>query len=186
MSVLFINACVRENSRTKELAEYLIGKLNYAAEEVDLANEKIAPLDGELLALRDSVLQEENSEHSILRYARQFASAETIVIAAPYWDLSFPALLKDYLEQICVTGVSFAYGEDGKPYGLCKAKKLYYVTTAGGPIFAEQFGFGYVEALCRMFFGINDVVLIKAEGLDIIGADTAKILDEAKKLIDLL
>ena len=92
--------------------------------------------------------------------------------------------LKTYLEQICVTGVTFAYGEDGRPYGLCKAARLYYVTTSGGPIFADQFGFGYVEALCKAFFGIEDVRFVKAEGLDIIGADIDGILASAKCSVD--
>ena len=37
--------------------------------------------------------------------ASQFQQADEIVIAAPYWDLSFPAILKLYLENIYVTGV---------------------------------------------------------------------------------
>ena len=39
-----------------------------------------------------------------------------IVIAAPYWDLSFPAVLKTYLEQINVLGVTFDYSDDGHEY----------------------------------------------------------------------
>ena len=30
--------------------------------------------------------------------AGQFAGADTIVIAAPFWDLSFPAALKQYMQ----------------------------------------------------------------------------------------
>ena len=184
MSVLFLNACVRENSRTKMLAEHLLAKMSGEVNELCLENEKIRPLDRERLALRDAALKAGNTGHPILKYAMQFAEAETVVIAAPYWDLSFPAVLKTYFEQICVTGITFAYGEDGRPYGLCKAKRLYYVTTAGGPIFTEEFGFGYVEALCKAFFGIEDVRFVKAEGLDIVGADVEHIMLSAKQSID--
>jgi len=184
MSVLFINACVRKDSRTKKLADYLIDRLGGEVTEINLQSENILPLDRDRLHLRDEALKNWDLENPILKYARQFADAEVIVIAAPYWDLSFPALLKTYLEQICVTGITFAYGENGRPYGLCKAKKLYYVTTAGGPIFADQFGYGYVEALCKVFFGICDLKFIKAEGLDIIGADVEKIMISAEKMID--
>ena len=38
--------------------------------------------------------------------ARQFARAEIIVMAAPYWDLSFQAALKQYLEQVNVVGIT--------------------------------------------------------------------------------
>ena len=102
-----------------------------------------------------------------------------IVIAAPYWDLSFPAVLKAYFEQINVLGLTFEYTADGRPRGLCKARKLIYVTTAGGPILSDEYGFGYVKALAQNFYGIPDVRQIRAEGLDIIGADAERILREA-------
>lgn len=184
--ILFINACVRKESRTKILAEYLLEKLDRDIVECDLQQEGLAMLDGNRLSVRDEALRKGDIDHPILKYAKQFAEAECIVIAAPYWDLSFPALLKAYLEQICVSGITFVYGEDGRPHSLCKAKSLYYVTTAGGPIFADQFGFGYVEALSKSFFGIENVQCIKAEGLDIIGADVSDILCDAKKKIDLM
>ena len=107
---------------------------------------------------------------------RQFAAAEEIVIAAPYWDLSFPASLKQYLEQINVVGIAFRYTQEGIPESLCRAKRLYYVTTAGGNYVPEEFGYGYVKALAQGYYGIPDVRLIKATGLDIVGADAEDIM----------
>ena len=120
--------------------------------------------------------------------AKQFAEADTIVIAAPYWDLSFPAMVKNYLESVTVQGVTFYYNEEGIPQGLCKAQKVYYVMTAGGPTsMPEQsfnFGFDYVKGLCQMLYGIKDVKCFKAEMLDVIGMDVEAILDKAKETID--
>ena len=65
----------------------------------------------------------------------------------------------------------------GMPKGLCRAKRLYYITTAGGPIFSDEFGFGYVKALANTFYGIEEVYQIKAEGLDVDGADVDKIIN---------
>ena len=96
-------------------------------------------------------------------------------MGAPYWDLSFPSALKQYFEQINVLGITFAYRND-MPYGLCKAQKLYYITTAGGPVYSDDFGFGYVRALAQIFYGIQDVKCFKAENLDILGADPEKIV----------
>ena len=115
--------------------------------------------------------------------ARQFAAADRIVIAAPYWDLSFPASVKQYFEQICVNGLTFMYTPEGFPKGLCRARKLYYVTTAGGQFVPEEFGFGYVRALAQNFYGIDEVELIKAVGLDIQGADAEGILQESMRAI---
>ena len=92
-------------------------------------------------------------------------------------------MLKQYFEIINVIGVTFKYNEQGIPQGLCRADKLYYVTTAGGEYFPEEYGFGYVRALSLNFYGIKDVRLIKATGLDIYGADTEKILADCMKNI---
>ena len=112
--------------------------------------------------------------------ARQFSEAETIVIAAPFWDLSFPAMLKQYFEQINVTGITFKYSEDGTPTGLCMADRLFYVTTAGGYFVPEEYGFGYIKALAQNYYGIQDVRQITAAGLDIDGADIDAILRAAE------
>ena len=106
-------------------------------------------------------------------------NAEIIVVGAPYWDLMFPAVLKNYFERVTVSGLTFSYGQNGIPKGHCKGKKLIYVTTSGGPI-KFNFGYDYVAAIAKGFYGINDVSLVKAEGLDIYGADVFKILNDAK------
>ena len=71
------------------------------------------------------------------------------MIAAPFWDLSFPASLRQYLEQVNVPGITFRYTEEGIPVSLCRARRLYYVTTAGGYYFPEEYGYGYVKALAE-------------------------------------
>ena len=179
-NILFINACVRECSRTNELAQHLLSSLNGQIQTVVLSEENTKPLDSELLARRDQLLKSGRTDDSLFTLAKQFAQADTIVIAAPYWDLMFPALLKIYLENITVCGLTFRYSEKGIPQSLCKAKKLYYVTTAGGFIGENNFGFDYVKALATGFFGISDVKFFSAEGLDIYGADVEQIMQKAK------
>ena len=183
-NILFVNACVRPESRTKMLAEYLMEKLEGEVTVVDLEKENIQPLDEQSRQLRDQILDNQDWSHPMLKYAHQFAKADVVVVAAPYWDLSFPALLKNYMENITVVGVTFAYSNEGYPYGLCSASKLFYVTTAGGPIVSDEYGFGYIKALSQMFYGIKEVEYIKAEGLDIYGADVQQILEQAKGMID--
>jgi FMN-dependent NADH-azoreductase len=178
MAILFINACVRENSRTLVLAKKILGDASDNVIEVNLNESHIMPLNRELLSKREKLLEEGDENAPMLSYAKQFAEADEIVIAAPFWDLSFPALLKIYIEQITVAGVTFAY-QNGVPFGLCRAKRLTYVTTSGGPII-HNFGFDYTYALATSFYGIADVRCIKAEGLDIRGADVDSIMDRAK------
>ena len=61
------------------------------------------------------------------------------------------------------------------PVGLCKAKELYYVTTAGGP-YDPTYSYGYIESLAKNFFGIPETHLVKVEMLDIEGYDAEEIL----------
>ena len=177
--ILFINACVRPESRTAELSQHLLDRLDGEITEVNLYKEGLLPLCNkgiEKRALHDFSGKE-------FEYARQFSKADSIVIGAPFWDLSFPAALKLYFENVTVSGITFEYSEKGRPVGKCRAKKLYYITTSGGYIGNNNFGFDYVKALAENFFGINDISFYSAEGLDIFGADVKSIMDEAKERI---
>ena len=175
--VLFINCCPREESRTRRLADAVLKKYG-TYEEIDLYSMDLKPVDKNRLDLRTELLNENRLDADEFSLSRQFADADTIIIAAPFWDLSFPSKLKLYIENIYITGIVSCYGPDGMPVGLCKAKELIYVTTAGGP-FDGRFGYGYLEALCKVYFGIPEVSLVKAEMLDIIGNDPDRIVEEA-------
>ena len=177
--ILFINACVRPESRTMELSRQLLSRLDGEITEVDLYKEDLFPLNNKGIEKR--AINDISSEE--FEVARQFANADTIVIGAPFWDLSFPAVLKLYFENITVSGITFEYSEKGHPVSKCRAKKLYYITTSGGYIGNNNFGFDYVKALAENFFGINDISFFTAEGLDIFGADIKSIMDEAKERI---
>ena len=178
--IMFINACVRKESRTKKLAEELLVRLGEPFEEICLEDIDFPVVDEEYLIERDRLISEGEFQSPLFDLARQFAKATTIVIAAPFWDLSFPAALKQYLELINVVGITFVYSEEGVPIGLCRAKKLFYVTTAGGHYVPEEFGFGYVKALAQGYYGIQDVRKIEAVGLDIVGADVDAIMKAAE------
>ena len=177
MSILFINACVREHSRTLVLAKHLLKDMDGEITELNLSLEELEPLSRETLEKREELVKEGNTEDPILRYAKQFAQAEEIVIAAPFWDLSFPAKLKIYLEQITVAGITFHY-VNGRPFGLCKAKRLSYVTTSGGPIF-EDFGYSYIKTLARNFYGIKETKAYRAMNLDVEQISAEELLQRA-------
>ena len=189
MNILYIDASVRPDSRTKRLAHHFfkeIEELNANVKEVILSNECIPPLNRESLEHRTRLSEEQNFDEPIFHYAKEYASADMIVIAAPYWDLSFPATLKTYIEAINVVGLTFVYNDEGQPLGLCKAKKLIYITTAGGKIISDEYGFGYIKELAQKFHGIKDIEYIKAEELDIIGAEIENIINKSEKKIDKL
>lgn len=180
--ILYINSCVRPDSRTNELARHLLKRAgDEPVQEVNLQKEKILPLDWQSLSHRDKCISSSHFDDEIFTYARQFALADKIVISAPYWDLLFPSSLRAYFERVCVSGLTFSYTEEGRPKSLCRAKKLIYVTTAGGFIGGRHLGFEYIKALSQQFFEIPEIRMVKAEGLDIDGADVEAIMDAAKK-----
>lgn len=176
--ILFVNACVRANSRTRIIADALLEKLGDKVEEVRLGNIQFPVSDQSFLGRRNQCIADGDYSNSYFDFAKQFAEADIIVVAAPLWDLSFPAVLKQYIEHINVLGITFEYTADGIPVGKCKATKLYYVMTAGGDYVPEEFGYGYIKALALNFYGIKEVELIKATGLDIKGNNADAIVQE--------
>lgn len=177
--ILFVNACVRKESRTRYLARQVLSRLEGMITEVKPAAITKPIVSERFIFSRNDATARRVFSDSAYAPAKQFAEADIIVIAAPYWDLSFPAILKAYFEQINVVGLTFEYTEDGRPQGLCKAQRLIYVTTSGGPIISDEYGYGYVKAIAQTFYGIQDVSQVKAEGLDVIGANVEEILKKA-------
>lgn len=187
--LLFINACVRgEKSRSLKLARRFLDRWQQAhpdgaITEVDLCKDRPVPQYPEVLAERDALWEAGKLDHPMFDLAHQFANADRIVIAAPFWELSFPAILKIYLERITVTNITFGYNEQGANVGLCKAGKLLLITTRGGNFSLPEtawmeMGARQLEALCAMY-GIPSFQCLAAEGLDDIRNDKEAILAEA-------
>lgn len=194
--LLYIDACVREErSRTRKLAErFLCGyERNHPGEtitRIDLTKMELAPQTPEVLKERDALWAAGRLDHPMFDAARQFAAVDKLVVAAPFWDLSFPALLKIYLERVTVNKITFGYGADGGMLGLCRAEKLLYVTTRGGDFSQPdtaplEMGARYLEALCRMY-GIGEFRLLCAEGLDDVRNDPEWLLGQAMDRADAL
>ena len=116
--ILFVNACVRCGSRTHELAKEVLCKLSGEVEEVNLYETSLAPLDLKGMEKRDVACSGQDFSDPAFDLAKQFASADRIVVAAPYWDMMFPAVVKTYLENVTVCGLTFRYSEKGIPEGM--------------------------------------------------------------------
>ena len=183
-TILWIDACVREGSRTRLLTEHLLSKMTGTVTRIDLDKEQIPPMRGEALAYRSGKAEQGDFSDPVFRYARQLKEADEIVISAPYWDLSFPAVLKAYLEAVNIVGLTFRYTPDNVPVSMIRAKRLIYVTTAGGEIVSDAPGFGYVKLLMSEFYGVHDFLYFKAEKLDIDGSNPEQIIRKSLEEID--
>lgn len=128
--LVVIDACVRQSeSRTRRIAESVISAL---AERYEIVRYNLPEMAG--IVPLDPRLFEERGQGSIpswaLQAARDIAAADRIVIAAPFWDMSFPAALKCFFEQTSLFDITFT--DNGSTcVGLCKAPKVLYITTRG-------------------------------------------------------
>jgi FMN-dependent NADH-azoreductase len=129
--VLYIKANAKPDgeSRTfkisdKFIEEYIKNNPDDEVVTLDLYKEGIKPLSIEDINVIFGPKTEESRNHPILKYVYQFIEADKFVISEPLWNLSIPAILKAYIDYICVIGITFKYTENG-PVGLCENKKAY-------------------------------------------------------------
>lgn len=183
--VLFIDCCIRrDGSRSKQLADHFLAELQktgeYEVETLCLMDENLSYFSDGFFFQRERLLEKGDFSHPRFRYAHQFAAADKIIMAAPFWDLSFPALLKVYIENLCVDGITFHTDETGL-HGLCKADHMVYLTARGG-IYTDsemEQGSRYLEQMA-VFFGIEKYDCVAAEGLDIGAWPVEELMDKAK------
>ena len=103
MNVLFINAAFRDGSRTLRLAEYYLQKHHAgdAVTRLELGENPPAPLDAPRLREYNAAVAARGFSGEMFDCARQFAQADVILIAAPFWNFGLPAVLSAYLELVC-------------------------------------------------------------------------------------
>lgn len=168
MRILAVDCCPRGASATKRLLTRYLDTCRgeNAIERIRLYDEPLSPLREEDVVRRAELVDSGALDDPLFRYALSFRDADRIVIAAPYWDLSFPSLLKVYLESVSISGVTFGYSEDGESVGYCRANELVYLSTCGGYLRGRHLGAEYVRALADMF-GIPETREYHIEGLDI-------------------
>ena len=181
-TLLYVDCCIRrEQSRTRKLAEAFLGNLpeGWRVEKVVLMDEPLLPLMEGGFAQRDELLQRGDSTHRRFDYAWQFQRADAILIAAPFYDLSIPALLKVYIENVSVDGITFLCDADGLR-GNCRARSMTFLTSRGGfyENSPDEMGSRYMEALCG-FFGTGTYRCVAADGVDMDPAQTPGIIAEA-------
>ena len=165
--LVVINACVRQaDSRTLRIAEPIIDTLasRYQIVRYDLPEmDAVVPLTPALFARRGAG----DTPSWALEAAKTIAAADRILIAAPFWDMSFPAVLKCFFEQTSLFDSTFT--DTGKTcIGLCKAPRLLYVTTRGMDIATgdpREQATPYLKALGTLW-NLGDLTTIAVQNTD--------------------
>lgn len=173
--LLFIDACIRrENSRTLAVAKPLLDALSrrYEIRRLDLTGVDLEPVTAELYARRGT----EGLSQWDLEAGRLVAEADRIVVAAPFWDMSFPSVLKVFFEHISAPELTFINLPDGNTQGICRAEKLLYITTRGMEIPTgdpRDQGSSYLKAL-GWLWNIPQVLTVAAWGMDVSDEQTRR------------
>ena len=193
MKLLFVNGCISqrgEESRTLVLARSFLDawQARHPEAEVETVEPEallaLKPFAPEMLNDRDALAGIRCFDAPVYDLARQFRAADRVVVAAPFWDLTFPAALRTYIEYISANGLTYHYEADGC-HGDCRAEKLAYLTSGGDLEQPESLGVRYWKQLCAMF-GIPKFELLYAEGLDDERVDARSRMDEALARADAL
>ena len=163
--LIYIDATMREESRTRMIAEPLVGELakRYEIERIKLDGVDFPAVGSRILHDRDNgIVPQEYAD-----MAGRIAAADRIVIAAPFWDMSFPSILKVFLENMSLFHITFD-SDDTHCYGLCRCEKVLYVTTRGMNIHTgdplEQ-ATPYIKALSCLW-GLGELFVVAAENMD--------------------
>ena len=96
----------------------------------------------------------------------ELQSADLLVLGAPIYNFSIPAVLKAWIDMITRARLTFRYTENG-PEGLLTGKKALVVVPSGGvPVGSPvDFATPYLKQALS-FIGITDVEFIGARGAD--------------------
>jgi len=94
-------------------------------------------------------------------------AAQHIVIGAPMYNFTIPAMLKAWFDQIARAKLTFEYTDTG-PRGLVEGKKAYVVIASGGVTVGSEYDFSsnYLKQVLG-FIGITDVTIIDANQIDL-------------------
>ena len=163
--LMVIDACMHDGSRTRKIMEPVVAELSkrYSIEKIVLEADSY-PVVGK------KILNERSSGYvppEIVETAKRIASAERLVIAAPFWDMSYPSAIKLFFENMSLFNITFA--NNGKEFtGLCKCEKVLYITTRGMNIKtgeALEQATPYIRALSRLW-GLGELTVIAEENMD--------------------
>ncbi len=176
MNILQINSSSRTvGSHSSRLAADIVERLTAAHPESaltlrDLGRSPHPALDeAALQALFTPAAQRSDAQNA--RVAQddvliaEVQAADVLVLGVPMYNFGVPAALKNWIDAIARTGVTFKYTDKG-PVGLLQGKKV-YVALARGGLYRDTPADTQVPYLKTVlaFLGMTDVQFIYAEGL---------------------
>lgn len=171
--LLYIDGTLRESdSRTKLLADAFVNALadRFSVEKVVISKLGFTPKKFVDVDYFNPALPGEKE----IAEAKRLATADVIVLAAPFYDMGLPSFVHAYFERISIDGYTFK-SVLGSYQGLCRARKFIYITTRGALIEDNSPSDGaslYLNALSHLW-GFQNLQVISASGLDVLPENIA-------------
>lgn len=184
---------------------FLYKNSDYNMEELDLYKEYIPEINYKIFTGRAEPAtgseynrlssEDKSAVDRINQLCDQFISADTYVIASPMWSLSFPSILKRYIDCIIINNRVIKTSPE-KVTGLLhdKERNMIYIQSSGG-VYPKilggnvNHGIDYFHDIFK-FLGINKFEKILVQGVDMpsIGKDEAirKANEDIDKIINKL
>lgn len=173
-TILQINSSGRQtDSLTKQWSAKITDKLSHENSQVinrDLNSGLPFVDEGWIGANFTDKEQRTPAQQDKLKTSDQLISelqeADHIVIGAPIYNFSIPAVLKAWIDMVARAQVTFKYSEKG-PVGLLTGKKAYIAMASGGvPIgSAMDYASNYLKHVLA-FIGITDVTIVDIANSD--------------------
>jgi FMN-dependent NADH-azoreductase len=187
MTILKVDSSARfSNSNSRVLTQYLIENIDKPFINRDLAANGFPALSAEdLMDMhnkkeldRESLLQHQAISKELLN---EIKNVDTLIFGIPIYNFTIPAVLKQWVDYIVRSGITFKYGAQG-PEGLSGIKRAFIVTTSGGTTIGGRMDFAspYIEHICK-FIGVEDIYHIKADGSK---GSSDEIISDGKLQID--
>jgi len=159
---------------TRALTDNVIGALKARYGSIDVTDRDLAdgmPFVDEIWvgANSTSAAARSKGQHQKLacsdRLIAELQAADVVIIGAPIYNFSVPAVLKAWIDMVARAGVTFRYGDSG-PQGLLKIKKAYLAFASGGVAINSPVDFAspYLRHVLG-FLGIHDVEVFGADQL---------------------
>ena len=124
------------------------------------------------------------------RYVDQLLASHQILITTPMFNLSIPAALKAWIDQIVRVGRTFGFAKAGGFEGLAGGRKVTVIVASGSDFRPGTPGFGYnfAEPYLRAvlgFIGLTDVTFVYAHSMNQEAAKPQVVAEAKRQLAEL-
>lgn len=205
MKILYITASSKEASisTSKTVGNLFLEKLaqntNVEVTSLDLYKDFIPLPQAKYFTSRASIVtgdyleslsnEEKKDIQRMEELCDMFLLADVIIIATPMWSISFPSVLKKYIDCICINNKLISITNDDVT-GLLHDKKrsLVYIQSSGGDYPAlltriTNHGLTYMKDLFN-FLGVYNFIPILVEGTEQKNIGKEKAIEKAAEKFD--